>query len=46
MLAFGAPVVLTSFDQITAVGLNWRNYGTDTFRQFYIESFTANFFAP
>lgn len=45
-LAFGAPVVLTRFDQITAVGLNWRNYGTDVFRQFCIESFTANFFVP
>ncbi len=44
MLAIGAPVALTSFDQITAVGFNWRTYGTDTFRQFYVESFNANFF--
>jgi len=44
MLAIGAPVALTSFDQVTAVGFNWRTYGTDTFRQFYVESFNANFF--
>lgn len=43
-LAIGAPASISRFDDITAVGFNWRTFGSDNFRQLYVESFRANFF--
>ena len=43
ILTMGDPVFLTEFGNITAVGFNWRTYGNDPFRQFWVDRFHARF---
>jgi hypothetical protein len=44
ILLIGSPVVIDSFDGITAVGFNWRTAGEETLRYLYVEKFEANFY--
>lgn len=41
ILAVGAPVTIRAFDNITAVGINWRSYVTGSTATLQIESFRA-----
>lgn len=44
ILPIGNPVVIDTFDGITAVGFNWRTAGEETLRYLYVEKFEANFY--
>lgn len=44
ILDIGTPVVIDEFNNLTAVGFNYRTYGEDAFRQFWLDQFRAEFF--
>lgn len=44
IVPIGAPVVIDTFDGITAVGFNWRTAGEQTLRYLYVEKFESSFY--